>query len=466
LPESQLNESSPFEQILRERLRWMVRLRWLAGIGIFLTILLADRITDVSYYKPPLYVIAFLIFVYNLALDYGMNRPGADRGPEKLMLFANIQIGFDFAVLLMLVLFTGGVQNLFVFYFIFHIVIGSILLPRKNMMIVTAVVCVLCIALFWADYFDLLPARFRLTGFLPESVQHNETYVFGLSYIFVSMMAVTAYMATGIGKNLRDSQRRLTSLTREIEHRRASSEDQHREVQALGAAKTEFLERAALKLKQPLKEIEAIARMESGAYSEDCEKARQEDYTKVVRNVEFLQELVEDMLEMARLSDLHTGKLRDKVDLASVARAAVKDVEGLAKARGITVNSEIAVEVPGIRGDEAAWKSVFENLLENAINYSDPGSTVDFRLDRDWQGEYIRAEVRDSGMGIERSDLPRIFDEFYRAPQAERFSNGTGMGLPITKRVVEVHGGEIEVDSSAGKGSVFKLRIPANPRFQ
>lgn len=453
-------EAYPFEQVLHQRLLWMVRLRWLAGMGILLTVILADRITDVRYYKFPLYMIVVFILLYNLGLEYWLGRMGRTQARDRLLFFANLQIGLDFVVLLLLVTFAGGVQNLFVFYVIFHIVIGSILLPRRNMMIVTVMICLLCTGLFWADYLGYIPDQYRLHGFLPDTAHHSRTFVFGLSYIFVTTVAVTAYMAITISKNLRDAERRLLTMTREIEHRRLSCEEQKQEIQEQAEDKSEFINMATLQLKAPISEIHAIVSDLLAGDHDRVSPSTREKLEMVARDGEILHDLVEDMQEMDRLRDLEGAMPREEVDLGAVARASVARMSDLAREKDVNLKAEVSVELPLIHGDAGAWRQVFDNLIENAILYSKPGREVEFRLERDWQGEWIKALVKDCGVGMKQEELAKIFDPFYRSPAARSTGPGTGMGLSIVKKVVELHGGSVDVISRPGQGSTFRLSVP------
>jgi signal transduction histidine kinase len=105
---------------------------------------------------------------------------------------------------------------------------------------------------------------------------------------------------------------------------------------------------------------------------------------------------------------------------------------------------------------------VFLNLLDNAIKYSDPGAGVNVAITEDSQS--VSVTIRDTGVGIPKEDLPQLFERFYRVHKdRSRATGGSGLGLAISKHIIEMHGGEIIVDSEVGVGSTFKLRIPKAP---
>ena len=123
----------------------------------------------------------------------------------------------------------------------------------------------------------------------------------------------------------------------------------------------------------------------------------------------------------------------------------------------------MAVEVepgfPSVMADEDKLREVFENLVGNALKYSPSGGPVEAKLSR--EGESIRFAVRDHGIGIAPEHLPQLFEKFYRVDSSTTAKiEGTGLGLVIVKHIVELHGGEVTVESAPGEGSTFGFRIP------
>ena len=145
-----------------------------------------------------------------------------------------------------------------------------------------------------------------------------------------------------------------------------------------------------------------------------------------------------------------------------VVRAAVEQVLPAAGLRAI----QLAVpDVPRswtVRGDQRQLVSAITNLLENAIKYSDEGSTVEVSHHTDGRG--LELVVQDHGIGIPSRDLGRIFERFYRVDRGRgRDTGGTGLGLSIVRHIASNHGGEVRVESVEGEGSTFTLRLPAEP---
>jgi two-component system sensor histidine kinase SenX3 len=170
---------------------------------------------------------------------------------------------------------------------------------------------------------------------------------------------------------------------------------------------------------------------------------------------------IDDLLELSRL-EVATGLATDEVGVAGFVIDATDRVRPAAEQRGI----EIRVEAPPARltvvGDRRQLVSAVTNLLDNAVKYSEPGSTIEARARTD--GTWVDVTVRDHGIGIPRRDLERIFERFYRVDRARsRETGGTGLGLAIVRHVASNHRGEVRVQSREGVGSTFTLRLPAGP---
>ena len=170
---------------------------------------------------------------------------------------------------------------------------------------------------------------------------------------------------------------------------------------------------------------------------------------------------IDDLLELSRL-EVATGLATDKVAVGQFVREAADRVRPAAEQRGI----DIDVPEPSLRlavvGDRRQLVSAVTNLLDNAVKYSEAGSTVTVGARTD--GTWVDVAVRDNGIGIPRRDLERIFERFYRVDRARsRDTGGTGLGLAIVRHVASNHRGEVRVESREGVGSTFTLRLPAGP---
>ncbi|HEX6424016.1 MAG TPA: ATP-binding protein [Acidimicrobiales bacterium] len=170
---------------------------------------------------------------------------------------------------------------------------------------------------------------------------------------------------------------------------------------------------------------------------------------------------IDDLLELSRL-EVDTGLATDRVTVAQFVREAADRVRPAAEQRAIDIEVHEPAGRLSVVGDRRQLVSAVTNLVDNAVKYSEAGSTVEVRARTD--GRWIDVAVRDSGIGIPRRDLERIFERFYRVDRARsRDTGGTGLGLAIVRHVASNHRGEVRVESREGVGSTFTLRLPAGP---
>jgi signal transduction histidine kinase len=169
-----------------------------------------------------------------------------------------------------------------------------------------------------------------------------------------------------------------------------------------------------------------------------------------------LQKIIEDLLDMGRLE---SGRVELELQPQSPQQLigdAVSAMEAAFRDRGIAVEVDINAETPGVLADPARIDHVFSNLLSNALKFTPPGGHVNVTAAP--EAEMVRFVIQDSGPGIAPEHLPRIFDRFYRASGPNQ-PGGAGLGLAIAKEIVELHGGQIQVQSEIGQGSRFSFTL-------
>lgn len=171
-----------------------------------------------------------------------------------------------------------------------------------------------------------------------------------------------------------------------------------------------------------------------------------------------LSKMARDFLDLARLESGRAKIAQEPVDLLSLLQDVVRSQQPQASARNIKISTDIPGEFPFIIGDFARLKRAFLNLTNNAIKYNVEEGRVVLSLKIANQEAVIT--ISDTGPGIGEANLPHLFDRFYRLPDNEGFTEGTGLGLSIAARILQEHGGRIEVESELGKGSSFHSYLP------
>jgi signal transduction histidine kinase/HAMP domain-containing protein len=169
-----------------------------------------------------------------------------------------------------------------------------------------------------------------------------------------------------------------------------------------------------------------------------------------------LHKIIEELLDMGRLESGRVNLDLQPQSVQTLLSQAVEAQEAAFHDHGVSVAVEIAEDTPDVLADPARIDHVFSNLLSNALKFTPPGGQV--RVTAAPQGAFVRFVVADTGAGIPREHLPRIFDRFYRVTGPNQ-PGGAGLGLAIAKEIVELHGGRIEVESEVGKGSRFSFTL-------
>ena len=193
-------------------------------------------------------------------------------------------------------------------------------------------------------------------------------------------------------------------------------------------------------------------------------KARSaEEYRDVIAEVlaelEKTSALIEQLMFLARADSGAETLHFSATNVSEVLREACHQGSALAEAKQIGFQEQISRDSMWIRGDASSLRRLFLILIDNAVKYTPASGQVEVSLQRN--DGYAVAQVRDTGIGISETDLPNVFERFYRADKARtRESGGVGLGLSIGRWITEVHAGTIEVHSSPGRGSIFEVRLP------
>lgn len=170
-----------------------------------------------------------------------------------------------------------------------------------------------------------------------------------------------------------------------------------------------------------------------------------------------LQHLVDDLFELAKMEEGKVTLTQEWIDLSQLAEQAVRRVELKAKEKGLLLKLQLSGDAYMIRGDQKRMEQIIMNLLENAIRYTDEGEII---VHMEFAADAATLIVEDTGIGIPEEELPYIFERFYRVEKSRsRQYGGSGLGLSIVKKLVELHGGKIRMISQPGAGTRCEVQL-------
>jgi len=243
----------------------------------------------------------------------------------------------------------------------------------------------------------------------------------------------------------------------EIEKELRANRDQLAEV---SKAKSEFLAQMSHELRTPLNSIIGFSELlKTGVTGKLNEK--QEHYMDyVITSSKFLLDLINDILDLSKVEAGKIELVNEKMSLPGNIIESINLVKENAFKNNIFINQDFDSQLDFIEADKQRVKQILFNLLSNAIKFSKPeGGTITIRTRK--EGDMAKISVSDTGIGIKEGDMGKLFQEFCQArPDISNKYGGTGLGLAITRKLVELHGGSIEVESKYGEGSTFTFKLP------
>jgi len=223
--------------------------------------------------------------------------------------------------------------------------------------------------------------------------------------------------------------------------------------------KSEFINIVSHQLRSPLTNLKwGIEFLTSDEFRMPDEK-KEEYYSSLKENTARMVELVDDLLVVSRIEKGTLPVRREKFNLENMIRDLIERFELMAEASNIKIEFHPDKDVPEIYSDPSQIKIVVENLVDNAIRYTQGKGYIDIWLRR--KNKQLLFEIKDNGIGIPKSDQKHIFEKFFRARNISRKdTRGSGLGLYVCKSIIERAGGKIWLESKLGKGAVFYFTLP------
>jgi signal transduction histidine kinase len=356
------------------------------------------------------------------------------------------QISLDLILLTVLLHFSGGIENPFMIYFVFHMVIASILLPAWESFLQAVLAVFLLVLLALLEYEELLIEHRCLEGLVTECIYRDGRLIAAIVFAFGTAIFMIVYMTSSIASQSRNQEEAYWEANIELKEK--------------DKVKDEYVARVTHDIKGHLAAIQSCLEVVSNKTLGPLNDRQGEFVDRAQKRTQKLSTFVRTLL---RLTQMRLSKRLDmqEFSLNEVVENTIAAASSRAKSKSVALSFEVGESVGTMVGNRFSIEEMLMNLILNAIKYTNENGTVEIVASKD--DGFYEVEVSDNGIGIPSADVEHVFEEFYRASNAKKVErDGTGLGLSIVKQIVERHGGTVGVESRVGYGSTFKFRLPLN----
>lgn len=431
---------------LIKRAYWLVNLRWIAILVLGGATFFASSILGVSLPVLALYLLGCLLILYNLLLFFLLNhftRTARENALGRVSKIITFQISADLFILTAILHYSGGIENPFFFYFVFHMIIASILLPRRMSYLQATLAVSLFGSLVLLEYLEVI-GHYSLAGFVVRDMHRDGFFVLGTFLIFSTTLYLVVYMTTSIVVQLRKQQ--------------ASYAQANIQLREKDQVKNEYVLRLTHDIRGHLAAIQSCLNIVRSRIVGPLNERQADLVQRAHRRVGKCAAFVTALLKLTKMKLKGKFEMRD-FSIKNAIFNAVAAAENDAASKSIKIGCNIEPSVDEIYGEPILIEETITNLVQNAVRYTPEKGTV--TLNAKDQGDSVVVQVCDTGIGIPEDELGKIFDEFYRSGNARKVErDGTGLGLSIAKQAVERHGGEIWAQNNASGGSTFSFTLP------
>ncbi|HRY33687.1 MAG TPA: HAMP domain-containing sensor histidine kinase [Bacteroidales bacterium] len=428
---------------------WFIRIRWiasslllLAGIGL--------RYIEIFNINPdPVIRLSVILLALNCLHHFfllWLQKKDLKNPIRIIKAFIHFQIITDLLMLTLLLHFTGGVENpLFILYF-FHMIVSSAIFSWKGSYFHSALIILMFGSVVLLECHGLIPHH-HLQGFIHPDLYRNELYIYGAGSVFITASLL------------------LVSLTHMVVARSIRIEESYvfanLELEKKDQLKNEYVLRLTHDIKAHLAAIISCLDVVRNQFAGSLSDKQSEFLNRAYYRTHLLVNFVKDLLNLTRKRLVQEIEF-EAFSLPEVVNKVTFSASLLARDKSIDFHVHIDKNINTIHGNPFTIEELYTNLLFNALKYTPQHGKIEVivrnRLD------HVVTEISDTGIGIPQEEIPKIFDEFYRASNVPKDINtGSGLGLSIVKQILDNHKGKIWVQSEPGVWTKFTFTLPKKP---
>ena len=436
------------EEELLARLTWFIQMRWLFIVSLLLVVLIGRYVWHITLHAWAIALTTLVIAAYNCVfwLRHRLHRQRPRPSLAQSRVEATCQIYLDTILLTILIHFFGGVESPFLFFYLFHAIVASMLLSRAEAALLGFITCCLFVLVAGLECYAVLP-HYQLGGLLSESSYQNHAHIAVVGISLAATLFLAIYMTSSIVEGLHSRQRELV-LTQRLLERRSEEMGKSERLAMIGR----LAAGVAHEINNPLGGImlfsNLLLRKAPAAGTE------RENLERICSEAKRCQKIVQGLLDFAR----HREPKAEPVDIHDVLDKTLQLVQNQAMFQKIETVKDYRGEGRLVRVDPGQIEQVFINLLFNAVEAMKGKGRLTISTQSVDRGDGIQINITDTGCGIPEEHMERLFEPFFTT---KGVGEGTGLGLSISRGIVENHGGTIWATSKVGQGTTFSIRLPA-----
>jgi signal transduction histidine kinase len=446
-------EQKEFWESIRRRNLWFIKLRYIIVLLLSTFLFTTTFIFKINYSETQLtagvIIIASILF-YNFILHRARKYVRLDVNKFNPLYLSLFQIELDLIALLMLVYYTGGIESPLYMQFVFLVIIGSLILPGILVYTMAAIFIIAFTALTILEGYEVI-AHHPINGMLNFSLYDNPNYVIAFLFTFAFMTFVSVYLANGMARQLYKREKDLV--------------DSMKKINVAEKEKQKYIMGIVHEIKTPIVAVASYIDIILQKFLGPIDETVEEKLVRAKNRTDEGIQMINDVLNVSKLT-LYDQYDEEEFDISEIASGVVKRRKVSAEAHLMKLKLVDKREQRGkIRGDKFLLDIAISNLIGNSIKYGVDGGNVEVTINSDSKNLII--EVCDDGVGIPEDEQPKIFKDFYRAMNVKKIvSEGSGLGLSVVKRIVERHGGKVEVQSPSRManrdhpGTCLRIEIP------
>lgn len=425
---------------------WLIQLRWLAIVGVVVANVVSSNVLNVQVAERSIYAVAALLALYNAGMLVGIKyvtRGGARESNRLVTLSIDVQILLDLVALTALLHFSGGIENPFLFFFVFHMCIASILLSVRESYL-HATLAILLFGLMVTMEEEGLVAHYCLMTEFGHFPYSNAIHVFGTILALGLTLYLVVYMTSSITVRLR---------YREQAYREANIQLEQKD-----RVKDEYVARVTHDIKGDLAAIQSCLDVVGKKMVGPLNERQDEFVGRAQKRTKKLTRFVRSLLELTQMRLSHSLEM-EAFALSDTIISAVASVNSRASVKSIGIDVSVDNSIGQVKGNQFSIEELVANLLLNAIKYTPDGGSI--KVEAREVGVFAEVSIIDTGIGISDDEIDHVFEEFYRGSNARKsVRDGTGLGLSIAKQIVKRHDGHIWAKSKLGEGTTLRFTLP------